>query len=523
MTSKLLELTEYIEKQRRAGLVPKKVLVHPKEGQPFERTQMVRPEEVEIEKRKIKVFIRPGETSPKGVKIIEDNTTWKDRRYYEKEGTTDIVTIPSDKDRMSKRIEIPRFVYVNVDPKRFDYEGSVPGEWYKKVAEEIKDKFVDEGDQEYKYRYVVLSEKPTSKDSLKIDLSHVETNYIREVSKGKFAYKNEYPIRRSAIVDDTSISDRYYLSRYGGHLSQRSPYRVRLREDEKGPYYSKSEVGRHTVETMYKQFEGKTPSVVERTEANRKRLLEYMNPEAVRRWKDYAEGLGITSDELKKKVVDIIKPLVAKADIWIRMPSSRLNSLLSAGRFKNISEQKIKSPGKNPDISLKEYQKDRSVAENELFGLLPNVDNADRPIYGYLTSNKNGWLRSYDEGKSKHDWLSDYGDCRIKMKNTIRDRSTFTMGDTLDVNSGGRIAYDGARIIPSPLNNIHAEVELGNSITIGKKYKSIEDATSMYYNEVHIHNKVTLDDIDTIYFKDEPDNITKGKLVKAGIKFGVYK
>ena len=46
MVTSLQKLSEYLEKQRRSGLVPKKIRVH-REGKEFERTQWVRPEEIE--------------------------------------------------------------------------------------------------------------------------------------------------------------------------------------------------------------------------------------------------------------------------------------------------------------------------------------------------------------------------------------------------------------------------------------------------------------------------------------------
>jgi len=48
--NKLFRLKVYLEKQEKRALVPKKITVHPKEGKPFERTQMVRPEELGEEK-----------------------------------------------------------------------------------------------------------------------------------------------------------------------------------------------------------------------------------------------------------------------------------------------------------------------------------------------------------------------------------------------------------------------------------------------------------------------------------------
>lgn len=284
---------------------------------------------------------------------------------------------------------------------------------------------------------------------------------------------------------------------------------IRPREAEDGYDVAKVKVG-FSTEVEKQTFRDKIMSTTNK-------LKGELSGEAEHRWTNYAEGLSMSVVDLKKAVAAKLQKLVDEADIWIRVPTKSISKILREGRFKSISETKKMSPGKAMN-KLQTYLQARGEVENHLFGFTDEA-TFERPIYGYMAAHRDGRMKEFERNKEtgvREDWLSEYGDVRVKLKSSVRDRSTFTLHDSLDINY-----YAGAgkvRIVPSLLSKIEGEVALGDLVDPRRNYKDISDAENMY-SEVQIHHGLGLSDIEELVFEKLPDDKFLERLDKAGIKY----
>lgn len=221
--------------------------------------------------------------------------------------------------------------------------------------------------------------------------------------------------------------------------------------------------------------------------------LEYIKRNQLNYLEEEKNSGNITDEQLIEFFKNL-KELMEnpKNEISIRVKIEALKEILKSKSIQNgYSLNTIK------DIVYKK----RLEAEKNLFNIPIHAKANKRPIYGYV-SNKD---IEYGMPAVK---LSMYGDIRIILKNKIKDKSTFTLGDSLD---------RGATIYPSKLNNIKMySTNVRDLIDI--------DDTGLrgYYGypEVQIFSKLKLKDIYEIEIskKYEEDNELIEELKRNGIK-----
>jgi len=120
-----------------------------------------------------------------------------------------------------------------------------------------------------------------------------------------------------------------------------------------------------------------------------------------------------------------------RALLFKRVELAHLDAILSGGRFKSQFETG-KSGG-----ALSFFH--RNQIEGRVFGF----DGAttpvqQRPQYGYLSMDPNG----------AHPSVSQYGDTTVRFKTALRDRTTFTFGDSGDTTAWGM----RPSVTPKPVN-----------------------------------------------------------------------
>lgn len=187
----------------------------------------------------------------------------------------------------------------------------------------------------------------------------------------------------------------------------------------------------------------------------------------------FANARGETVQEYKDKLDFMVADAVADAPVAIRVDSKALAHVLEDGRFKTQFETKTSGGSLAPST--------RANAEQIMFGYPKNLPVEKRPVYGYLEG-------STPEGG----WVDQYGDTTVRLKDDVRDRTTFTLNDSL----GPALDH---HLLPTPLTDPNS-----NSITMDiyksdplKQGATLEDISS-FYAEAQIHGGVTVNDIEEV-------------------------
>jgi hypothetical protein len=157
---------------------------------------------------------------------------------------------------------------------------------------------------------------------------------------------------------------------------------------------------------------------------------------------------------------------------YVRMMPYGLGQTTRDGRMKNVHETRSKDD---------RYLDQRSDYEREVMGIDPGTPDEYKPIYGYV-----GDIGTADA----------YGPVAVKLKPQVRQRTTATVGDSLN----GLAQPYGVDKLPDlshdqMMANIYGGVNVQNHLPHG----SIFD-----YMEAQIHGGVSLDDIDSVHVDLEP-------------------
>jgi hypothetical protein len=218
----------------------------------------------------------------------------------------------------------------------------------------------------------------------------------------------------------------------------------------------------------------------------RKDVLDKMSPE------DKATRIRLT-DEIRDKGRAVVA-----------VPSRLLVQLLSSGRFKSQfetgSSRGMLDPGR------------RATFEVAGFDMHPSMQKKFRPIYGHIrAADENGVITAPDSFQ--------YGDIFFELKESARDRATFTAGDSL---------YSPYR--PTPLSgDISDEKKLEGWVgRYGKKIDSTSKLGDLVdghdYIEMQVFGGLTLEEIEVVHMKEPTTTNMKEiyqRLINAGftVKF----
>lgn len=184
------------------------------------------------------------------------------------------------------------------------------------------------------------------------------------------------------------------------------------------------------------------------------------------------------TDEYMDEQFEKVKELVNDEanELVIRVKEASMENILKDGEFKNQYTTLTSGGTYNPDW--------RKVVENNLFNIPINAISRNRPIYGYI-SNK------FVENGSRGFELQKYGNIKVVLKDSIKDRCYFTMGDSMN---------NSSRIIPSKLVDIQKYSIRPEELAFNK-WKNLGEFRG--YPEVQIFGGVKLSDIKYIELPKE--------------------
>ena len=184
------------------------------------------------------------------------------------------------------------------------------------------------------------------------------------------------------------------------------------------------------------------------------------------------------TDEYMDEQFEKVKELVNDEanELVIRVKEASMENILKDGEFKNQYTTLTSGGTYNPDW--------RKVVENNLFNIPINAISRNRPIYGYI-SNK------FVENGRRGIELQKYGNIKVVLKDSVKDRCYFTMGDSMN---------NSSRIIPSKLVDIQKYSIRPEELAFNK-WKNLGEFRG--YPEVQIFGGVKLSDIKYIELPKE--------------------
>lgn len=196
------------------------------------------------------------------------------------------------------------------------------------------------------------------------------------------------------------------------------------------------------------------------------------------------------SEEQHNKIYEHFKNNVYNLPITIRITQNNLEKVFNSGRFKSVFETGFS--GGAGDLNL------RKSVEKEMFGIPKKIDKKLRPIYGTL-------------GDFKEYFNTHYGNVSVRLKQSVKKRSTWVMGDSLD----DSIAFQDSDSEGSIFKiNKFGELNKNDVLSFytyafNRKHpiKKIENTSdyAKHYIEVQVHGGVSVEDIEGIVFNTESE------------------
>jgi len=183
-----------------------------------------------------------------------------------------------------------------------------------------------------------------------------------------------------------------------------------------------------------------------------------------------------------------------EAAVYIRVPGNEILEKIIGDRFKSQFEAKASVSIDSTDL--------RSKAENESMGYSQDTAAKDRPIYGYLARNN-----AVNSEEGYH--VKNYGNIAIRLKPEVKERTTFTGGDSLD-----------AKMLASPLlkpsaaslvnfQDNHSDT-FGHALTAKHLGDVVNDDSQ--YVETQIHGQVHPHEIAELVYHGDNDPPSKAIL-----------
>jgi len=218
-------------------------------------------------------------------------------------------------------------------------------------------------------------------------------------------------------------------------------------------------------------------------------------PEAVAR--------GMTEKEVRAETAEKLQKFVDENPVAVRVPFSKVNSILDDG-LQNFYET-----GRRGGLRGEFYQTERAYAEEVLLGIGSEKSNDDHPVYGYV--------RTPSDDPDHFDCVGPYGNTDIILKDSVKDRSTITLDDSLDSH------YANQPVLPSPARAVESYSVYGlraeQMLDAGKDAPITKIPFS--YVEAQIHGDVKSSDIESIIFPKKPTKALVAKMDALGIEYTV--
>lgn len=175
--------------------------------------------------------------------------------------------------------------------------------------------------------------------------------------------------------------------------------------------------------------------------------------------------------------MDEVKSVLPHAAVKMRIPIDDLMSVIEeGGLFKNQFDTNDSQGALNPDY--------RALQELAGFGLkIVGKGGNTNGTPNSLTNPKYGYI-DHPSLEFNNRTIASYGTVELKMKESIKDRTSFTTADSLGVM--------GETLIPAPIKSPHALALM--------PYPSAKPG-GYHYWEAQIHGKLTIKDVEQVVFR----------------------
>lgn len=204
---------------------------------------------------------------------------------------------------------------------------------------------------------------------------------------------------------------------------------------------------------------------------------------------DYIHGKFTVNDEEKGQIEANLRQFLEGADLQMRVPEGAMLEIFGDGRIMNQHEHGEGARGMPRDVK----------SEASMLGLPVETTAAGLPKYAYLGPDT--------------DAVNMYGPIKLHLKDAVKDRATFTVGDSLMANA-----------LPSKVReprweSAMSEAYRGDDIATTDWHEALLNG-DLEYVEAQIYGDLTPDDIESVeilddsYWEDE-DPMTGMPLVSS--------
>lgn len=245
--------------------------------------------------------------------------------------------------------------------------------------------------------------------------------------------------------------------------------------------------------------------VAERAESSaaRKQFTQKLEQAKAKDWQRLADMHGGTPEEVRADAARRVGKLVGGLGFHVRVSSDEILGLILEGGFKN----QFQTGGSRAALF---DPRGRIRAESAGMGVPEDAPPDQRPVYGYLSDGK-----VPPEEEAAHG----YGSIVVKLKDSVRERSTVSMGDSLQGATNGEF-------LASPAGKMsHLSVDPASLAAVGMD--ALDDYAKFNgkfrtYIEAQTHGGVKADDIESVRFRREPPEAIKRRLAEMKVPWSVY-
>jgi GNAT superfamily N-acetyltransferase len=151
-------------------------------------------------------------------------------------------------------------------------------------------------------------------------------------------------------------------------------------------------------------------------------------------WEAYGSDRG-TREEHDRRLDNHVREAFADAPVAVRVTRGMLSKILEDGRFRTFHET-----GRGKGLSGAKGYDTRTKHERMMFGYGDDTDPSSRPVYGYVAVGglHPSGVGSGELGAPSTDRLAQYGNVIVKLKDSVKTRTTAMIGDSLDNKISGR-------------------------------------------------------------------------------------
>jgi hypothetical protein len=195
---------------------------------------------------------------------------------------------------------------------------------------------------------------------------------------------------------------------------------------------------------------------------------------------------------LALKELEALPKFIADSKIRIRISVEDALKVLEDGRFKSQFETGDSKGRFDPE--------GRRQAEADGLGVPEDLDDSQRPIYGYL----------FHDELPQDSTVKNYGNVVICLKDDVKARTTATLGDSL----GG---FEDSTTVGTPMLDFRNE-SMNYQFAQYLDAKYFHRSSAYQYTEAQIHGGITLSDIDHVEFDGArfyPDLISLSEFTDA--------